>query len=317
MSNKLARAGDSDILRSLAKDLIREVSPATAEPQAAPDSQDLAFMARELVQCTLPHSDPGQIPFWTRVNGNITLSVMSDYDPFTGQLIGYPYGSIPRLLLFWMTTEALRKGSRRLELGSSYGAFLRTIGLDPATGRGVRGDAQRVRRQTRRLFTSRISFIHTAQVQERVNESRLHMEVTSQSSLWWDPHKPDQINLWGSWIELGEQFYAAITAAPVPVDLRALKALKRSPLALDLYAWSTHKAFAVSRKGKAQFVPWRGLAKQFGSEYANPMDFKRKAIYALQKIQAVYPGLCIEQVQGGINVLASSTPAIPSAPSAI
>ena len=26
----------------------------------------------------------------------------------------YPYGTIPRLLLFWMTTEALRTGSRQL-----------------------------------------------------------------------------------------------------------------------------------------------------------------------------------------------------------
>jgi hypothetical protein len=36
---------------------------------------------------------------------------------------------------------------------------------------------------------------------------------------------------------LGENFFEAITAAPVPLDMRVLKTLKRSPLALDLYAW--------------------------------------------------------------------------------
>lgn len=40
--------------------------------------------------------------------------------------------------------------------------------------------------------------------------------------------------------ELGEDFFKMVTASPVPVDMRALRALKRSPLALDLYAWLTY-----------------------------------------------------------------------------
>src|ERR1035441_785753 len=30
-------------------------------------------LARELVSCTLPHTDPGEVPGWTRTKGNITL----------------------------------------------------------------------------------------------------------------------------------------------------------------------------------------------------------------------------------------------------
>ena len=70
-----------------------------------PDSQELAFLARELVQCTLPHSDPGQVPFWARTNGNMTLSIVSGFDPVKTRLVGYPYGSIPRLIMFWVTTQ--------------------------------------------------------------------------------------------------------------------------------------------------------------------------------------------------------------------
>jgi hypothetical protein len=37
----------------------------------------------------------------------------------SGKPIGYPFGSIPRLLLFWITTEAVQTKVRRLELGKS------------------------------------------------------------------------------------------------------------------------------------------------------------------------------------------------------
>ena len=282
--------------------------------QDAPDAEDLAYMARELVQCTLPHSDPGQVPFWTRTNGNVTLSIISDYDPLTKKLIGYPYGSIPRLLLFWMTTEALRTGIRRLELGSSYGGFLREIGLDPNTGGGKRGDAFRVRNQTRRLITARISFIQREDLAQISGEARLHMNVASKTMLWWDPKRPDQMNLWDSWLELGEEFFRAITAAPVPVDLRALRALKRSPLALDLYTWATHKALSVARKGKPQYVPWKSLSVQFGADYSSHLDFKKKAKEAFRKILTVYPGLHLNDATGGVLVLPTSRPAVVPRP---
>ena len=65
--------------------------------------------------------------------------------------------------------------------------------------------------------------------------------------MWWHPH-PDQTALWESWIELGEKFFNAVMASPVPVDMRALRALKRSPLALDLYALISYRAFVIVQK---------------------------------------------------------------------
>ena len=58
---------------------------------------------------------------------------------------------------------------------------------------------------------------------------------------------PKLQKIWESWIELGEKFYEAVTLSSVPVDLRALRALKRSPLALDLYAWLTYTAFVATK----------------------------------------------------------------------
>src|SRR5436309_1645025 len=109
--------------------------------------KDAAFIARELVQASLPHKNPGNIPVWVRRNGNITLGIKPDVDMNTGKSYGYPYGTIPRLLLFWVTTEATRTKSRRLELGSSLSGFMAELGLSAYTGRGKRGDAKRLRNQ--------------------------------------------------------------------------------------------------------------------------------------------------------------------------
>jgi hypothetical protein len=40
-----------------------------------PDASEPAFLARELVQCTLPHRDPGKVESWSRRNGNLTLTL--------------------------------------------------------------------------------------------------------------------------------------------------------------------------------------------------------------------------------------------------
>jgi hypothetical protein len=137
------------------------------------------------------------------------------------------------------------------------------------------------------------------------------MRVAPKAMLWWDTSRSQQDNLWESWVELGEDFYAAITAAPVPVDMRALRALKRSPLALDLYAWVVHTAFTASRKREARVVPWEGLHGQMGAEYAEIRRFKQSALVALKKIALVYPGLRLETTQTDLIIHPSPT-AIPA-----
>ena len=262
----------------------------------------IAYLARELVQCTLPHRDPGDVARWSRTNGNLTLTLTS--------AVGYPYGSIPRLLLYWLTAEAvvcyarLKPGAaaRKIQLGSSFYDFLTGLGFDSSRG-GRCSDARRVKEQMRRLFAASISF----SIDDPTGpEDRENMPVTDSSRLWWSPRNPEQIDLFESWVELGEKFFQAITARPVPLDIRALKALKRSPLALDLYAWVAHKVYSVKQKGGSQFVPWAGLHAQFGSDLRTVKDFRKKAMAALRKIGVVYPGLKLQFVPGGVVVLPDS-----------
>ena len=77
--------------------------------ECAVDADALGFMAKMLVQTTLPHrAQPGKQ--YTRTDGDVTLSITD----LGGA--GLPYGAYPRLILVWMTTEALRTG--RTEAGA-------------------------------------------------------------------------------------------------------------------------------------------------------------------------------------------------------
>jgi hypothetical protein len=85
--------------------------------------------------------------------------------------------------------------------------------------------------------------------------------------------------------------------------MRALKALKRSPLALDLYAWATYTAFQTQTTGQSRGIPWELLHEQRGGEYDDIKEFGRQTRLALRKVQAVYPDLGIEFEKGGVKVL--------------
>lgn len=272
--------------------------------------EDLAFLARQLVQATLPHTDPGNIEVWTRREGSATLMIRRGYD-LTGKPYGLPYGSIPRLLLYWITTEACRIKSRRLVLGRSINDFLRELGLSPATGGGKRGDATRVRNQMLRLFHAAITFGETAKDEYGGQGfQRVDMPVVTRSALWWNLKNPDQGSLWENEIILGEEFYHAVTSGPVPLDLRALRGLKRSPLALDLYAWCAYNAYQARKTGHPRWISWRQLSRALGADYDESKEFARKARRELRKVQLHFPGLQLGRKRGCLEILPTSLPAI-------
>lgn len=274
----------------------------------APSDQDKAFLARQLVQTTLPHTDPGNVPVWSRTNGNITLTIQQGYDD-DGTPYGHPYGTIPRLLMYWMTTEALRTRSAKLELGNSLADFMEELGLDHR-GKGIRSDRVRLRNQMERLFEARISFTQRLEQDGQTGQARERMQVAETTHYWWDQKNPQQRALWGSYVVLDPRFYEAITANPVPVDLRALRAIKRSPLALDLYSLMTYQAFRAAKSGRATYMTWKQLQAALGTSYADHTDLRKAVKDALRKIGAVYPGLELGSREGGLEVLPESLPAI-------
>ena len=111
---------------------------------------DLGFMGRTMALCSLPRSNPGNRLQYKRVNGPYTLYMVA------GGGNKLPYGNLPRLILAWVSTEAVRTQSRELILGSSLSGFMREIGLDSSSGAGRR----RLRTQMDRLFHAQVEMIY-------------------------------------------------------------------------------------------------------------------------------------------------------------
>jgi hypothetical protein len=246
------------------------------------DDHELGFMARLLVQATIPHSDPGPIPLWGRQNGDLTMHMQPGWEIVKGQPrnVGLPYGSVPRLLLAWATTEAARTKERELVLGESLSEFMGKLGMVPHGGRW--GNVVRLREQMRRLFSATIVLSH--------RNEQMHTEagfrVADKTVTFWDPKSPQQAALWRSTVTLSEPFYTEVVTHPVPIDLRVLKALTRSPMAIDIYMWLTYRMSYLKRPIT---IPWEALETQFGADYKHTYDFRKKFLKALEKVLLGYP----------------------------
>ncbi len=90
------------------------------EAEEAKQAGALGYMARALVQATLPHSKVTGNEF-KRSNGAFRLTILADSE------IGLPYGSIPRLIIAWISTEAVKTKNRELVLGNTLSSFMEQL----------------------------------------------------------------------------------------------------------------------------------------------------------------------------------------------
>ena len=264
---------------------------------ASEANPDMGFMARLLALCSLPRTNLGRQLQYKRVNGPYTLIITA-----VGQT-GLPFGNLPRLLLAWICTEAVRTQNRVLFLGSSLSEFMRKLDVAPV------GSARtQLRNQMRRLFNAHIQLAYE---DEQISAS-VNSPVASRTEFWWNECKPGEGTLWDSQIELGEKFFQEIIRHPVPVDMNILKALKRSSLGIDLYLWLTYRIFTLKRPMR---LSWAHLYRQFGISPAKADDnrtvddFRKDCLRELIKIKIAWPDLNYATAQG-VLVVCPSKPAI-------
>lgn len=277
-------------MRRASQDIARIVSEALAfETEEAQRAGIIGYMARALVQATMPHSKSA-VPYFERRNGSITLTIMAP------PRIGLPYGSVPRLLMAWITTEATRKKSRELILGSSLSAFMRQLGMVPTGGRW--GSITRLRNQAHRLFASTISVEYPTKMAEE------GFRIADRHFLWWDPKSPDQPELFNSTVILSDSFFREIVERPVPIDMKALKGLSGSPMQIDIYCWLTYRMSYLKRDA---VIPWEVLQLQFGADYAKTRQFKAKFKQHLAAVLRFYPAALARPEDNGLLLRPSPT----------
>lgn len=287
------------------------------EAEEAREAGALGFMARALVVATMPYKDP-KTEIFRRVNGNFTLRIV-------GSEQGVPYGIYPRLLMNWLTTEAVSKKSPVIELGDSLRDFMLNVLEVRQVSGGANGSGTRVVNQMKRLFGSMV----TAKYHDKTGKTgrgfslnnvlvadRLDLADESGDYLWQAGPNP---GTWRSEVRLNDSFYREIVDRPVPVDMRAFKGLRGSPLAMDVYCWLTYKMSYLQRP--TYEIPWEVLVAQFGSRFGAAKladaetrpsaqairDFKKAFLQALKMVLTIYEDCNVKVGERGLILKPSPT----------
>ncbi len=211
-----------------------------------------------------------------------------------------PYGTTPRLVMVHLSSEAIRTQDRRVELGDSMRQFLQTLGIQ--TNGGERGGYTTFRKQMEALAACRLTIGMSSQGKVVTVDAKPIKRFEA-----WFQHDGQQQTLWPGVLELSTDFYETLAQHAVPLDYRALSALKHSALALDVYTWLAHRLCRIRQPGGVM-LSWENLREQFGQEYKNSKDFKREFRDVLRKVWLVYPDARIEDVPGGILLRESPPP---------
>ena len=276
--------------------LADQVNQLVGASEATPDR---GFMARTMALCSLPRSNTGNRLQYKRVNGPFTLIMYSSGET------KLPFGNFPRLILAWVSTEAVRTQNRVLILGSSLAKFMRELGVYSSGGGNVH---TKLRNQMKRLFGCTVQLTY----KEENGEATVNTVIADRTEFWWNERKSNQSSLWDSKIELSEKFFNEIISYPVPLDMNTLTALKRSSLGLDLYLWLVYRTFPLRAP---QRITWKQVYRQFGSDPVKASDnvtvqnFRREVLRELKKIKLAWPDLNY-MTAPGVLILHPSTPAI-------
>lgn len=213
-----------------------------------------------------------------------------------------PYGPCPRLVVVHISSEAVKTKSRYISIGESTNAFLQMLGV-PSTG-GKRGGYTTFRKQMSALAACRLTLGYV----EGGRAVTIKANPIERFEAWIQ-HEGYQKVMWPGALELSPRFYDTLVEHAVPLDTRALGALKHSALALDIYTWLAHRLCRIpSRQGV--FLNWGNLQEQFGQEYPDWRNFKRNFLHELKQVCVTYPAAKLEPVRGGL-MLKASPPPIP------
>lgn len=289
--------------RDLSKAELKLIAAGAEIMQDPPERAD--FLHTVMCQVGMPRRHTEQRTF-ERHSGHISILLeagkLFDGKDFVDQPL--PYGTTPRLVMVHVSSEAIRTRQRNVEIGDSVRQFLTSLGMQ--TSGGARGGYTALRKQMEALAACRLTLgMHN---QGRV--VTLDAKPIKRFEAWLQ-HDGTQRTLWPGALELSEDFFNTLATHAVPLDYRALAALKHSSLALDLYTWLAHRLCRV-RSAQGTRLSWDNLREQFGQEYRTSKDFKKEFRHALRQVITVYPDARLEEVIGGLILYESRPPLNPT-----
>ena len=249
------------------------------------------FINRYFAQISLPHSKL-DVSTFTRQSGNFTLDIISD------PKIGLPYGTYPRLLLAWICSEATKTQRTELHLGSNQSEFMRKLDIS-RQGSTI----SMLKEQTTRLVNS----LFRVTIEAENSRARKNILIADSSFEFWETHNGG----WETHLNLNKKFLEDLLAHPVPIDLNVLHAIRKSPMAMDVYTWIAYRTYGIyTSGGRPVKIPWESLQAQFAANFGGNLDkdvltadeiirkeaqalidFRRKFLLSLNKLSKFYPKL--------------------------
>jgi hypothetical protein len=262
------------------------------------DAEKIGFTYSGFALTSLPHK-PQQADTWRREGYNLTLVLQSGVDR-AGAKIGLPHGSYARFILLFLQTEAIRTGSREIELGRSMRAWLGNMGLSTG-GRTYK----LINEQAKRISGCRLTFFADRTGREIRSQGGFVKTAITMSSVLGD--QPEQ--LWQDAVLLDEDFYRALCDHPVPLSERALRAIGPRSMTIDVYVWLAYRLHSLRRDTE---VGWPALYAQFGAGFKQIRQFRAQFVESLELALAAYPDARVAIDPKGITML-PSRPAIARA----
>lgn len=281
--------------------------------------QSISYVPSAFVQAVLPYRDPGNTAVWAKGNGKVSMVVTAGSRVVNQETInekgrvvnssvvvsrGLPYGSLPRLVLSWVATEAITTRQRKIQLGRNMKDFMTRIGCQHVSG-GDNGTLTRTFQQATRLFSCTISLIrNNTSFDDHSLSGMPGMPIVDRCDILSESARPSDMG--GSYLVLSEWFFNEVTSHGVPCDLDSIIQLRNSALALDIYAWLTWRMSFIQ---KPTVIRWETLHEQFGAQCANLRKFRQSFRFALGHVLEVYQNANVDDKANpaGILLYPSST----------
>jgi Plasmid encoded RepA protein len=290
---------------ALLADIDRRVVDAAMRYMGDEDG-DVGFVYSGWAQAALPHRKLPDDETWQIQTEKVTLLVepgkriVADGKPVS---IGVPYGSRARLIMLYLQTEALRTGSREIELGRSLRAWLGRMGI-PHGGKSIK----EVREQAERISRCRLTF----HIQQGGRAGLLNQHIVD-TALFLDGDDPEQGSLFLETARLSETFFDQLQRHPVPIEEAAIRAINNNSMALDIYCWLAYRLHVLPG---SRAITWKALHAQFGGGFSRLDHFRPRFLENLQLALAVYRDAKVEVNGKGVLLQPSRPPVPPKLPAA-
>ena len=198
--------------------------------------------------------------------------------------LGVPYGSLPRLVLIHIMTEAVRTKSRHIKLGETFTDWMRRMGFRTISY-GPRGSATLIKEQLDRLLACEwmIRWDHATDQGDHefaIKEIKLTNEYAGID-------RRNRVFL--REIVMTEPFFEHLRQHAVPLNEAAIRQLRDSATALDLYTWLAYRLPRLNPK-RPTTLSWQQLAVHFGNDGRHIRKFRQTIRDAWERqVSAVYP----------------------------